>query len=69
MVAIRELSKHLLFIAAVVSVFLISGHVASYCESLHDSLLMSSAIFTSVFTAISAGCYRLYELLTFKFFG
>ena len=65
----KEVVKHTCLICALTVAFLVSGSIAIFCETIHVSMEMGAAIFSISFASISAGFYKLYQLVIPYFFG
>jgi hypothetical protein len=60
-----RLALHLTFWPIVLFVcFITAGQLGLYCETIHNSLLMSCGVFSISFSAMIAGAAQLYHYLT-----
>jgi hypothetical protein len=65
----KEVTKHVCLICALAIAFVASGLIATFCETFHASIEMGAAIFGVSFAGISAGFFKLYQLVITYFFG
>jgi len=59
-----KLIKQLVISLAIFAAFSISGHIAMYLESWHESILASSAVFSASFASLVGGGTKIwYDIL------